>query len=226
MATSTNAATAIVSDAELKQQIEALDSVFYGADEVSVGRSLRTSMYDDSEDEYLSPTEDETDVRSSIGQVSAPTGAPSGSSMLCDNEAAVIASEFENGCGCKEECYRQFTVDEICEFRLSMKELDKHERDLFLMGKLQTLLKDPSTVTHARSAKPVATKKQRCRVAYAFDHRIICQHAYCFIHDIGNYALLSSTYLKLDPAPPNMAPKVEKLTMHIPLTSCRMLLSS
>ena len=93
--------------------------------------------------------------------------------MLCNDEAAVIASEFENGCGCKEECYRQFTVDEICEFRLSMKELDKHERDLFLMGKLQTLLMDPSTVYHARWAKPVATKKQRCRVAYAFDHRMI-----------------------------------------------------
>ena len=46
----------------------------------------------------------------------------------------MIASEFESGYGCKEECYRQFTVDEICEFRLSMKELDKHERDLFLMG--------------------------------------------------------------------------------------------
>ena len=105
MATSMNAATAIVSDAELRQQIEALDSEFYGTDEVSVGRSLRTSTYDDSEDEYLSPTEDETDVRSSIGQVSAPTGAPSGSSLLCDDEAAVIASEFENGCCCKEEYY-------------------------------------------------------------------------------------------------------------------------
>ena len=56
---------------------------FYGADEVYVDRSLRTSLYEDSEDEYLSLTEDETDARNSIRQVSAPTGAPSGSSLLC-----------------------------------------------------------------------------------------------------------------------------------------------
>lgn len=47
------------------------------------------------------------------------------------------------------QCYEQFSVNEICEFRLSMKELDKHEQDLFLMGKLQVLMKDPGVITHA-----------------------------------------------------------------------------
>ena len=48
-----NAATALVSDAELRQQIEELDPEFYGADEVYVGRSLGRSTHDDSEEEYL-----------------------------------------------------------------------------------------------------------------------------------------------------------------------------
>ena len=181
-----NAATMIVSDAETLQLIEEFESDFYGADEQSCDRSFRRSTPED-DDEYLSPTEYDADTRRSIEKVGQNDAQ---GQSVCDDEVAVIASEFESGCGCKEQCYKQFGVEEICEFRLSLKELDKHERDLFLMGKLQTLIKDPSTVTHARSSKAVL-KKQRLRVMYAFDHRIVCQHAFCFIHDIGDFTLRS-----------------------------------
>ena len=151
----------VVSDAETLQLIEEFESNFYGADEQSCDRSFRRSTPVDSEDdEYLSPTEYDSDTRRSIEEIhGGGQNETQGSSTCDDEEAAVIASEFENGCGCKEQCYQQFGVDEICEFRLSLKELDKHERDLFLMGKLQTLMKDPSTVTHARSSKTVQKKQ-------------------------------------------------------------------
>ena len=68
-----------------------------------------------------------------------------------------------------------------------MKELEKNERDMFLMDKLQLLVRDPGTVVHARSSKPV--KKQRLTVQYAFYHRTVRQNAFCFIHDIGLFAL-------------------------------------
>jgi len=68
-----------------------------------------------------------------------------------------------------------------------MRELTKIERDMFLIGKLHLLIRDPLAISHARSFK--AVKKQRLTVAYAFDHRRICQKAFCFLHDIGEFAL-------------------------------------
>ena len=58
------------------------------------------------------------------------------------------------------------------------------------MGKLQILINDPSTVHHARSSQSLR-KKQRLRVKYAYDHRMVCQHAFCYIHDIGEFVLRS-----------------------------------
>ena len=55
------------------------------------------------------------------------------------------------------------------------------------MGKLHVLITDSNIVTHAHSSK--STKKRRIRAVYAFDHRIVCQHAFCFLHSIGNFTL-------------------------------------
>ena len=48
----------------------------------------------------------------------------------------------------------------------SLKELDKHEWDLFFMGKLQTLIKDPSVISHARSSKAVSKKQRQSDVCF------------------------------------------------------------
>ena len=55
------------------------------------------------------------------------------------------------------------------------------------MGKLQLLTRDPGTVVHSRTTK--ATKKQRLTVQYTFDHRTVCQSAFCFLHGIGLFTL-------------------------------------
>ena len=110
------------SDAETLQLIEGFESNFYGTDEQSCDRSFRRSTLVDSEDdEYLSPTEYDSDTRRSIEEIDVGQNETQGSSTCDDEEAAVIASEFENGCACEEQCYQQFGVDEICEFRLSHK---------------------------------------------------------------------------------------------------------
>jgi hypothetical protein len=56
----------------------------------------------------------------------------------------------------------------IKEFRLNMMELGKIERDMFIIGKLHLLVRNPTMVSHARSSK--AVKKQRLTATYAFDH--------------------------------------------------------
>ena len=59
-----NAATMIVSDAKTLQLIEEFESDFYGADEQSCDCSFGRSTPEDNE--YLSPTEYDTDARRSI----------------------------------------------------------------------------------------------------------------------------------------------------------------
>ena len=101
-----------------------------------------------------------------------------------EDEIDDIAAEIEKGCGGSEDCFRQFTTQEILDFKLGMRKLSKGERDLFLMGKLDVSIRDPTTVTNACSKK--AVKKQRM---HAFDHRLVCQNAFGYIHEIGNFTL-------------------------------------
>ena len=84
---------------------------------------------------------------------------PSTTSQIDDTE---LASEFEKGCGCSERCYEQFDVSEVEEYRLSIKELTKTERDMFLMGKLQILIRDPGTAVHAQGCKEATTHSCLC----------------------------------------------------------------
>ena len=61
------------------------------------------------------------------------------------------------------------------------------------MGKFQTLMKDPSTVTHAQSSKTLPKKLQLRTdgLMYVFDYGSVCQHAFCFIYDIRDFTLRS-----------------------------------
>ena len=143
---------------------------------------------DDSEDEIFSDS-DETSTRQVVSSMSTPSSAfPSTrATPEVDEEEIKITSEFENRCGCSEGCYEQFSITEIREFRLSMMELTKIEWDMFLMGKLHLIIRDPGTVSHARSSR--AAKKQWLTTSHAFDHRIFCQKAFCYLHDIGEFTL-------------------------------------
>ena len=51
------------------------------------------------------------------------------------------------------------------------------------------MVRDSCTVSHARSTTVV--KRQRLTCEYAFDHQNVCQKAFCFIHNIGEFALRS-----------------------------------
>ena len=79
-----------------------------------------------------------------------------------NDEAATISQEFA------EQCYAQFHIIEVCDFRLSMKDLEKTERDMFLMGKLQLYPRDPDTVVHS----PELSRPQRNRGLLSSTHSI------------------------------------------------------
>ena len=73
-----------------------------------------------------------------------------------------VISEFEKGCGCGKSCYKQFSVPEVKEFRLSMRELTKTARDMFLIGKLQLLIRDPSHISTCRIIQETAANSCIC----------------------------------------------------------------
>ena len=68
-----------------------------------------------------------------------------------------------------------------------MQELEKSQRDFVLLGKLQVLGKGADTsVSHSRKT---SSKWQRVTYQYAYDHRILCKSAFCFLHCIGEKVL-------------------------------------
>ena len=82
---------------------------------------------------------------------------------------------------------------------MNMIELGK--RNMLLIGKLHPLIQNHTIESHARSSK--AVKKQRPTAMYAFDHRFVCQVAFCFLHYLGNFTLraLRKHVVEYGPAP-------------------------
>ena len=81
------------------------------------------------------------------------------------------------------EFFFAFTVCEVVDVRLSIKALSSAERDMLLLGKLQTFYQP------AKGSSNPAPK--RARLSYAFDSREICEGAFCFIHGVGDFSLRS-----------------------------------
>ena len=123
----TSIAGAVISDHETLEEIQIEDSEFFGSDCSEENPIAPPLLTDEKKDEYLSGTEEESNIRSGIGQISLPTSS-SDFDMLQDNdETRIVTDELQKGCGCSEMCYQQFHISEVRDFQLSMKELDKHE---------------------------------------------------------------------------------------------------
>lgn len=141
-----------------------------GADEDELARS-------DEEGDHLQQIADVADNREDIQQV-----------MISglDDEKAGVHSEFQKGCQCPENCYSKFTEDEAYSIRLQMLELQKFERDMLVLGKLQVMA-NTSSVVHARQVSKA--KRRRVTYQYAYDGRFVCKAAFCFLHCIGEKVL-------------------------------------
>ena len=104
-----------------------------------------------------------------------------------DMEKQAVIHQFQKGCGCMDNCYQQFSIDEVFRIRLQMLELEKCERDIFVLGKLQVMARNMDSVSHAR--KVTAAKRQRVTYNYSYDSWHVCKAAFCFIHNIGEKVL-------------------------------------
>ena len=104
-----------------------------------------------------------------------------------DIDLQAITSWMENGCAC---CRDKFTQEEILSFQLSIRELTKEERDMYLFGKLHVCMVRGKKVKdgHQRAS----LDRERTTFRYAFDgDRSLCKSAFLFIHDITEHTLKS-----------------------------------
>ena len=110
-------------------------------------------------DEEDSGSENELDLGTVIARVGTnENDHPSVLMPNLDDERRLVQKELGSGCGCPHNCYSQFSEDEMYSIRLKMTELEKLERDMLLLGKLQVCARTASTISHAR--KVSATKRQ------------------------------------------------------------------
>ncbi|KAK3105662.1 hypothetical protein FSP39_002952 [Pinctada imbricata] len=104
-----------------------------------------------------------------------------GETLIGDPDVVLIHKTKE-GCGCKRKCFDMFTENEIYQHRLSMRELDKFEKEALLLGKLTQ-----SEIRGTNRCK-LTGERQRQNFNYSFNQNAICETAFLLFHDIGNKA--------------------------------------
>ncbi|XP_070539133.1 uncharacterized protein [Ptychodera flava] len=54
-----------------------------------------------------------------------------------DLDKSSVEAVFRTGCGCKHQCYTNFSVDRVWEYRLNMSEFQKDQLDVLVLAKLE-----------------------------------------------------------------------------------------
>lgn len=95
-----------------------------------------------------------------------------------EDSIRTIKEKVNRGCGCHFKCYEKFQIKEIIDHIFTMRELNKDEKEMYIMGKLKS-----------KSTGYDLIDKKRRRYMYNYDDREICKHAFLLIHDIGEKRL-------------------------------------
>lgn len=95
-----------------------------------------------------------------------------------EDSIRTVKEKVNRGCGCHFKCYEKFQIKEIIDHIFTMRELNKDEKEMYIMGKLKS-----------KSTGYDLIDKKRRRYMYNYDDREICKHAFLLIHDIGEKRL-------------------------------------
>lgn len=96
-----------------------------------------------------------------------------------------VASDgsFMNRCACTKNCFGIFSDNEIKEHIFNMREMTKVEKELYIMGTLQTGCFGQTTKRN--------TKRKRVHYTYNFKGESICRDAFLAIYDVSDKVLSS-----------------------------------
>ena len=127
------------------------------------------------------------------------------------NEGSASASAEDSGerasptgalprrvCGCQSNCLKNFDPAELEESILNMRDMEKSERDLIILGILESL-------RHSKERTTKGTKRTRERFAYKFQGSRVCVSAFRIVYDLGKKHLVNLiTHLEENGAVPRV----------------------
>jgi hypothetical protein len=96
-----------------------------------------------------------------------------------------LPMQFRNGCGCAKNCFTQLTYETVFNRISSLREMEKNEKELIIMGALKKLGVDKSRCR--------GTERKRVRYAYTFEGQSVCVEAFKVCYDIKERQLRNLT---------------------------------
>lgn len=90
---------------------------------------------------------------------------------------------YYSGCGCSKNCFQQFTLCRIQENILSLREMAKNEKEMFIMGTLKKIGMDGRC----------KGERKRIRYEYIFEGIRVCQQSFFVIFDTKERTLKNIT---------------------------------
>ena len=82
-------------------------------------------------------------------------------------------------CSCKVDCVDQFDKETVSSHILGLKEMDKNEKEMYIMGSLQKVANEETR----------RGKRKRVRYLFRFEGKAVCRKLFCFIFDVGHKTL-------------------------------------
>lgn len=88
-----------------------------------------------------------------------------------------VLQNCRDGCGCKLDCLSRFQQEEIVQHVYTLREMDKDEKELYVMGAFNQISKDSKRSRYG--------DRKRVRLSYSFKGITICRTSFLTMFDIG-----------------------------------------
>lgn len=98
-----------------------------------------------------------------------------------DNDFQRVQSFNQRGCECTKKCSAKFTVEEIYDHILNVREMTKDEKELYIMGVVGEVTNNDKTKR--------GKKRQRMRHVFRFHGQVVCKGTFLLCYDIGRTSL-------------------------------------
>lgn len=109
-----------------------------------------------------------------------------GGTFNSESDRNMVVDFLNKGCGCKENCFNKFSIDEYIIMRLESAEIDHYHNnvntlDQVILGILHSLTRDSSMTTSTRQIK---VQRKQSKTFYQIKGQPVCRDTFMFCHQI------------------------------------------
>lgn len=98
-----------------------------------------------------------------------------------DEDISHIKQLVKDGCSCKQECSNGIDVEKAFDHILSVREMTKEEKEMYIMGALINSCGEETTKR--------GKKRKRTRIQYRYVGTNVCRKTFMLLYDIGRHAI-------------------------------------